>query len=82
MTMLQVQEYRQIEIHDRPRRRIKEARCRCCGCTDAAACAAGCHWVLIDRRQAVGICSSCDPLIEQAIQHLLQQAQPNEAIRP
>lgn len=54
--------------------RIKEAHCRCCGCTEAEACAGWCHWVLVDREKGWGICSSCEPLIQRAIQILQEQA--------
>jgi hypothetical protein len=60
--------------------RITEAYCRCCGCSDAAACPQGCAWVLVDREKGRGICSSCDPLLQQAIQLLLQRARRKEAV--
>jgi hypothetical protein len=61
--------------------RIKEAQCRCCGCTDASACPEGCSWVLVDREQGRGICSSCDPLIQEAIEFTQRRVRRKQAAR-
>lgn len=39
---------------------VNEAMCVMCGCTDIEACPLGCSWVLVNREQAIGVCSSCD----------------------
>jgi hypothetical protein len=36
-----------------------EARCVGCGCTDSQACAGGCYWLEVNRRDGTGVCSSC-----------------------
>ena len=35
------------------------ARCLGCGCTDELACPSLCHWLAVDHRAGVGVCSSC-----------------------
>lgn len=42
------------------RRRMREARCIHCGCTDSQACAGGCSWVWVNRHTGKGVCSSCE----------------------
>lgn len=37
-----------------------ESTCLGCGCTDSAACAGGCTWVLVDPRRGIGVCSACE----------------------
>lgn len=53
---------------------MKDSTCRCCGCTDSAACLGGCSWVLVDRERKVGICSSCDELINLAVKLIVRRA--------
>lgn len=36
-----------------------EAVCICCGCSDGIACDGCCYWLIVNRRQRVGICSQC-----------------------
>ena len=43
-----------------------EASCVVCGCTDSAACDAGCSWLAVDRENGAGVCSSCAPDADQA----------------
>jgi hypothetical protein len=35
------------------------ASCIGCGCTDSHACLGGCHWLVVNRNQGVGVCSRC-----------------------
>lgn len=35
------------------------AMCINCGCTDLEACADGCSWLAVDRKQRRGVCSKC-----------------------
>ena len=36
-----------------------ESKCIFCGCTDSRACEGGCHWILVDRKSGLGVCSEC-----------------------
>lgn len=33
--------------------------CVACGCTDANACTPSCHWIQLQRRNGIGLCSQC-----------------------
>lgn len=52
---------------------VDEAECVKCGCSDYAACPEGCAWVVVDRNEGVGVCSSCAASEEDA-QQLLEEA--------
>lgn len=38
---------------------VPEATCIVCGCTDSKACAEGCGWADVDRRNGTGTCTNC-----------------------
>ena len=40
------------------------ATCIGCDCDDEHACAGGCHWLRVDPRMGLGVCSSCKPFLD------------------
>ena len=50
-----------------------EATCIGCGCTDSHACVnewhEPCHWLKVDRRAGLGVCSACPSFLTHPLTH-------------
>ena len=52
-------------------RKIREARCVVCRCTDSRGCPEGCSWAAVHRRQGIGVCDS-DGCLRRAAGRLIR----------
>lgn len=43
---------------------MNSATCIGCGCRDDRACNGGCHWLRVDYKMGLGVCSQCKPYVE------------------
>jgi ParB family chromosome partitioning protein len=53
-----------------------EAECVQCGCMDSMACEGGCSWLVVNRDERIGVCSSCASSEEEAQQILVEALVP------